>query len=70
MVLANDWNRDRQPPTITSIAVTVERKVKNESLVHSECTSRSEDRLVREILLEIYMVVIFPTVVMSTCAHP
>ena len=51
-------------------AVTVERKEKNEILVHSECTSRSDDRLVREILFEIYMVVIFPTVVVSTCAHP
>ena len=50
-------------------AVTVERKVKNEILVHSECTSRSDDHLVREILFEIYMVVIFPTVVVSTCAH-
>ena len=50
-------------------AVTVERKVKNEILVHSEGTSRSDDRLVRENLLEIYIVVIFPTVVVSTCAH-
>ena len=50
-------------------AVTVERKVKNEILVLSECTSRSDDRLVREILFEIYMVVIFLTVVVSTCAH-
>ena len=51
-------------------AVTVEKKVKNERLVHSECTSRSDDRLVREILFEVYMVVIFPKVVVSPCAHP